>query len=112
MDVLLGKLEIVYRRAIEYHHFYAAARAVELQAKLAAMAKLPPIIDGKAEPIPPAAPGREENGGPDPDRPACRPLPTKAGKSRRMPTIGPEFSITPGHNTGGGAFPVRKRSTP
>ncbi len=41
MDVLLGKLEIVYRRAIEDHHFYAAARAVELQAKLGRMAKLP-----------------------------------------------------------------------
>ena len=27
-----------YRRAIEDHHFYAAARAVELQAKLARMA--------------------------------------------------------------------------
>ena len=33
-DVLLGKLETVYRRAMENHHFHAAARAVELQAKL------------------------------------------------------------------------------
>ena len=32
MDTLIGKLEVVYRRAIEDHHFYAAARAVELQA--------------------------------------------------------------------------------
>ena len=37
MDVLLGKLENIYRRAVEDHHFYAAARAVELQAKLAGM---------------------------------------------------------------------------
>ncbi len=34
METLIGKLEVVYRRAIEDHHFYAAARAVELQAKL------------------------------------------------------------------------------
>lgn len=57
MDVLLGKLEIVYRRAIEDHHFYAAARAVELQAKLGAMAAAKtasPIIDGKTEPASPA----------------------------------------------------------
>ncbi len=37
-EALIGKLEVVYRRAIEDHHFYAAARAVELQAKLARMA--------------------------------------------------------------------------
>ncbi len=37
-DALIGKLEVVYRRAIGDHHFYAAARAVELQAKLARMA--------------------------------------------------------------------------
>ena len=41
MDVLLGKLEIVYRRAIEDHHFAAAAHAVHLQAKIARGAKLP-----------------------------------------------------------------------
>ena len=35
MDQLLGKLENVYRRAIADHSFYSAARAVELQAKLA-----------------------------------------------------------------------------
>jgi len=98
IDVLLGKLEIVYRRAIEDHHFYAAARAVELQAKLGGMAKLPPAmipgdtpapplmipgdtpappgIEGEAEPAPPVAP--EENGGSDLSRPACRQKPTKA----------------------------------
>ncbi len=59
MDALIGKLEVVYRRAIEDHHFYAAARAVELQAKLirAAAPRLPrplnnppapPLIEGAA----------------------------------------------------------------
>ncbi|MER2634021.1 MAG: terminase small subunit [Rhizobiaceae bacterium] len=38
VDVLLGKLETIYRRAIDDHHFSAAARAVELQAKLAGVA--------------------------------------------------------------------------
>ncbi len=37
-EALIGKLEVVYRRAIGDHHFYAAARAVELQARLARMA--------------------------------------------------------------------------
>ena len=34
LDVLIGKLEVVYRRAIQDHHYTAAARAVELQARL------------------------------------------------------------------------------
>ena len=34
IGVLLSKLETVYRRSIEHHNFAAAARAVELQAKL------------------------------------------------------------------------------
>ena len=34
LDVLIGKLEVVYRRALENHHFAAATRAVELQARL------------------------------------------------------------------------------
>jgi hypothetical protein len=33
-DVLLGKLETVFRRAIVDHHFHSAARAVDLQARL------------------------------------------------------------------------------
>ncbi|HJO74308.1 MAG TPA: terminase small subunit [Rhodospirillales bacterium] len=36
-DALIGKLEAVYRRAIQNHHFHTAARCVELQARLAAM---------------------------------------------------------------------------
>ncbi len=34
IDALIGKLEAVYRRAFEDHHFHTAARAVELQARL------------------------------------------------------------------------------
>ncbi|MAF95221.1 MAG: hypothetical protein CMM60_05660 [Rhodospirillaceae bacterium] len=56
LDVLLGKLEIVYRRAIEDYHFYAAARAVELQAKLGTMARLLPVTIRKAEPASPLSP--------------------------------------------------------
>lgn len=34
VETLVGKLEVVYRRAIHDHQFSAAARAIELQAKL------------------------------------------------------------------------------
>jgi len=37
--VLLGKLEAVYQRANEYHAFHAAARAVEIQARIAGCLK-------------------------------------------------------------------------
>lgn len=45
MNVFLGKLETVYRRAIENHQFAAAARAVEMQARLSGFkaARLPTI---------------------------------------------------------------------
>jgi phage terminase small subunit len=39
VDVLLGKLETVYRRAIDDRQFSVAARSVELQAKLAGLAE-------------------------------------------------------------------------
>ncbi len=61
MEALIGKLEIIYRRAMEDHHFYAASRAVELQARLVGMAAArrrslqppePPVIEGRAEPAP------------------------------------------------------------
>jgi hypothetical protein len=42
LDILLGKLETIYRRAVDDHHFAAAARAVELQAKLAGLGPVPP----------------------------------------------------------------------
>ena len=32
--VLIGKLETVYRRAMEMHHFHAATRAIEVQARI------------------------------------------------------------------------------
>ena len=41
VDVLLGKLETIYRRAVDDRHFAAAARAVELQAKLSGVGPLP-----------------------------------------------------------------------
>lgn len=41
IDILLGKLETVYRCAVHDHHFAAAARAVELQAKLAGLGPMP-----------------------------------------------------------------------
>ena len=47
LDVLIGKLEVVYRRAIGDHHFTAAARAVELQARLGGkiVRDMPQIIE-------------------------------------------------------------------
>ncbi|MFO1152491.1 MAG: terminase small subunit [Rhodospirillales bacterium] len=46
ISVLLSKLETVYRRAIESHNFAAAARAIELQAKLAGVSDRKPAIAG------------------------------------------------------------------
>lgn len=42
VDILLGKLETVFRRALDDHQFSAAARAIELQAKLAGLADRAP----------------------------------------------------------------------
>jgi len=36
-DVLMGKLEAIYRKAIENHHLHAAVRAVELHGRLAGL---------------------------------------------------------------------------
>ena len=47
VDVLLGKLENVYRRSVDDHHFSTAARAVELQARISGLAR-PSIVDGDA----------------------------------------------------------------
>ena len=75
-DVLLGKLEVVYCRAIEDHQFDTAARAVELQARLGGMAKLPALIprDTPAPPLmipgdtpaPPGIQGKTESASPGP----------------------------------------------
>ncbi len=74
MDTLIGKLEVVYRRAIEDHHFYAAARAVELQAKLTRMAPAshfprpaPALIEAEpVEPPPDQSPGQPSVQSPGP----------------------------------------------
>lgn len=53
VDVLLGKLETIYRRAVDDHHFAAAARAVELQAKLSGVA--PIAASSRLKPAAPVA---------------------------------------------------------
>jgi hypothetical protein len=50
----MGKLEVVYRRALQDHHFHAAARAVELQARLACLGAA--AATAPAATAPPAAP--------------------------------------------------------
>ena len=70
LDVLLGKLEIVYRRAIEDHHFTAAGRAVEMQARLGRMAKIPALSLSLSGPRPPSSArrsGLREGGSPPVD---------------------------------------------
>lgn len=41
VETLLGKLETIYRRAVDDHNFSAAARAVELQARLSGAVTTP-----------------------------------------------------------------------
>ena len=49
-EVLVGKLENVYRRAIVDHQFHAAARAVELQARIRGFTgAIPLAADADAE---------------------------------------------------------------
>ena len=46
--VLIGKLETVYRRAMEMHHFHAATRAIEVQARISGVLRqraMPPDED-------------------------------------------------------------------
>lgn len=58
-EVLVGKLEALYQRAVEDHHFYAAARCVELQARMAGH------VEGrfKASAVEKMVPGTEERPG-------------------------------------------------
>jgi len=60
-EVLLGKLEAVYRRALENHHFHAAARAIDLQNRMRAEhARELRAAAREAAPLPapdPASPG-------------------------------------------------------
>ena len=80
-EALIGKLENVYRRAIEDHHFHTAARAVELQAKLTreaasrrpapeqvmAPARAPaPVSDGAAKQPHDKSPGQSSGQPPGP----------------------------------------------
>lgn len=51
-DALIGKLEVVYRKAIQDHHFTAAARAVELQARLGGQQFGKPMPINKEEEAP------------------------------------------------------------
>ena len=81
VDVLLGKLETIYRRAVDDHHFAAAARAVELQAKLSGVA--PTTASSRAAPTAKAPPrptksatGCEDGG--EPDEPAPPEITTSA----------------------------------
>jgi len=70
VDVLLGKLETIYRRAVDDRHFAAAARAVELQAKLSGVGPLPtrPPARGRTVALPaedlkaPASPVKANGG--------------------------------------------------
>ncbi len=49
-EVLIGKLETVYRRAIVDHQFHTAARAVELQARIQGIAARSAGAGGDAGP--------------------------------------------------------------
>ncbi len=64
-DAFIGKLEAVYRRAIEDHHFHTAARAVELQARLSLLKDRRPGTTMAALPALPPSPlekGRPRQG--------------------------------------------------
>ena len=73
VDVLLGKLETIYRRAVDDRHFAAAARAVELQAKLSGVGPPPTRAParGRAVALPaedleaPALPAKTNGSGAD-----------------------------------------------
>ena len=91
-DALIGKLEVVYRRAGENHHFTAAVRAVEAQARLGgkSIQGIPLIEQEKAPaelktgtisvPIPVSIPVKNVD--------LCGPM-------RTVADISPGFSITP-----------------
>ncbi len=64
-DVLVGKLENVYRRAIVDHQFHTAARAVDLQARIKGIA------------APPAGVGRDASSETGPE-----PRPANGGRTR------------------------------
>ncbi len=53
LEILLSKLEAVYRRSFEDHQYAVATRAIELQAKLAGLAPARPATT-MAPPFPPS----------------------------------------------------------
>ena len=81
-DVLMGKLEVVYRRALQDHHYHAAARAVELQARLSGFAIA--LRNPARLPDPAAA----NDGGPSPS-----PSPSKAVAGLLAPPLPPAAPI-------------------
>jgi len=58
LDSMLAKLQNVYERAIEARHFYAAARAVEIQSRLLGQRGWPPALPPARRPaaVPPPVP--------------------------------------------------------
>ncbi len=79
VDVLLGKLEMIYRRAVDDHHFAAATRAVELQAKLSGVGPLsqPPRL----RPAPATLPDKRQ-----PAQPDCEPA-ARSGSTCPAPCL-------------------------
>jgi phage terminase small subunit len=60
IEILLSKLEAVYRRSFEDHQYAVATRAIELQAKLAGFASTRPAAD-KADALYPLPPPCNDN---------------------------------------------------
>jgi hypothetical protein len=86
-EVLVGKLENVYRRAVVDHQFHAAARAVDLQAKIRGFTGAIPLSGGADDEVaewPDAIPA---NGGRRPRPSACGDL----RRARRGGTDATEF---------------------
>ena len=75
-DVLVGKLENVYRRAVVDHQFQAAARAVDLQARIRGFSGQIPLAAGTDTECAEWPDGMTANGG-------RRPHPTARGDLRR-----------------------------
>jgi hypothetical protein len=60
LEILLSKLEAVYRQSFEDHQYAVAARAIELQAKLAGFTPGRPSA-GKGSSVPPLSPPCNDN---------------------------------------------------
>jgi hypothetical protein len=66
LEILLSKLEAVYRQSFEDHQYAVATRAIELQARLAGFTPGRPTI-GKASSIRPPSPPCNDNARPGSD---------------------------------------------